>query len=146
MYRYFRNVHLFLGLFCCLFLLMYGISAFQMGHGRFFANTPVVTNAEFEIERAASGSARAAALELMSRHGMRGELMQVREKPGGWQFRIVRPGTVYEVSVDRESSRANVKTSVSNMTGMLNRIHHLRGLNHELSVLNVWGFLVAVIP
>jgi hypothetical protein len=145
MYRFLRNIHLLLGLSCCVFLLMYGFSAFQMAHGRFFNLRPVTTASTHEIDPSSAASARAVALELMSRYGMRGELAQVREQPNGWQFRIVWPGTVYEVAFDRETRKADVKTNVANVLGMLNRIHHLRGIDHEFPVLNMWGVAVLVV-
>ena len=45
MYRYLRNTHLFLGLFCCLFVLMYGVSSVQMSHNTWFPSRPSVTTA-----------------------------------------------------------------------------------------------------
>jgi hypothetical protein len=136
MYRYLRNTHLFTGLFCCLFLLMYGVSSVQMAHNRWFNLRPTVTEAEFPVR---GDSPRAIALELMADHGVRGELTQVREAA----FRIQRPGTVYEVQFG--GGTAKVKTNVAGFMGMLNRIHHVGGLWHEYTLTNVWAFFVGVV-
>ena len=49
MYRILRNLHLFLGLFSCLFLLMYGVSSVQMSHNSWFRNRPAVTVTEYSL-------------------------------------------------------------------------------------------------
>ena len=38
MYKWIRNTHLLIGLFACLFLLMYGVSSVQMAHNKWFSN------------------------------------------------------------------------------------------------------------
>ena len=136
MYRYLRNTHLFTGLFCCLFLLMYGVSSVQMAHNRWFNLRPQVTEAAYAVH---GDNPRAVAMELMSDRGLRGELAQVR----GASFRIVRPGTVYEV--EYAGGTAKVRTNVAGFMGMLNRIHHVGGLWHEYTLTNVWAFFVAVV-
>src|SRR5947209_3133115 len=139
MYRYLRNTHLFLGLFCCFFLLMYSVSSVQMSHNKWFDNKPRVTETEIAVHGV---DARAVAAELMGQ-GMRGELMAVAAKPTGANFRIVRPGTIYEVTW--ANGTAKVRTNEANFMGMLNRIHHAGGLWHEFTLLNLWGFFVGVV-
>jgi hypothetical protein len=93
MYRYLRNTHLFLGLFCCLFLLMYGASSVEMSHNAWFNNKHRVTESEVAVH---GGNPREVAAELMAQ-GLRGEMSAFLMMPSGASFRIVRPGTVYEV-------------------------------------------------
>jgi len=143
MYKFIRNTHLLIGLFAFLFLLMYGVSAVQMAHNKWFSNKPAVT--ESEIALTPGGDARSVARELMDRHGLKGELAQVRKAGSGFSFRIVRPGTVYEVAYATETGTANVKTNVANIMGMLNRIHHVGGLWHEYTLTNVWAVFVALV-
>jgi hypothetical protein len=69
----------------------------QMAHNRWFSNKPAVTESEIAITAGVS-DARAVARELMDRHGLRGELAQVRKAEGGLSFRIVRPGTVLSLT------------------------------------------------
>jgi hypothetical protein len=140
MYPLIRNIHLFSGLFCGAFLLMYAVSAVQMAHNQWFNLRPTVKEERFAIT--ASG-ARPIARELMNRYELRGEIAAVRETPGGVAFRIQRPGTVYEV--EALPGEARVRTSTANFIGMLNRIHHVAGVRHEYWLINVWGWLVAVV-
>src|SRR4051812_5114820 len=135
MYKFIRNTHLLIGLFCFLFLLMYGVSAVQMAHNRWFDNRPVVSESEYKLD-AGAADARAVARQLMDRHRLRGELAQVRKADGNLIFRIQRPGTVYEVSYAPASGAAKVKTNVANFIFMLNRIHHVGGLWHEFTLTN----------
>ena len=93
MYRYLRNTHLFLGLFCGLFALMYGVSSVQMSHNSWFPSRPVVTEAVYTLAPQA-GDARSIARELMDGHGLRGEVTQIRPAAAGVSFSITRPGTV----------------------------------------------------
>lgn len=144
MYKFIRNTHLLIGLFAFLFLLMYGVSAVQMAHNKWFSNKPAVSESEIALTPRVA-DARVVARELMDRHGVKGELAQVRKTGPGFSFRIVRPGTVYEVSYAAETGTAKVKTNVANFMGMLNRIHHIGGLWHEFTLTNVWAFFVALI-
>ena len=144
MYKWMRNTHLLIGLFAFLFLLMYGVSAMQMAHNRWFNNKPAVTESEIALAAGVT-DARAVARELMDRHGLRGELAQVRKAADGFSFRIVRPGTVYEVAYSPETGNAKVKTNVANIMGMLNRIHHIGGLWHDFTLTNVWAVFVALV-
>jgi|ERR1044071_1655520 hypothetical protein len=141
MYRILRNSHLFLGLFSCFFLLMYGTSSVQMSHNRWFNTRPNMAQSEMAVQGA---NPREVARELMAR-GMRGELTQVAAaKDGaGFNFRIVRPGTIYEVAW--ADGNAKIRTSEANFIGMLNRIHHIGGLWHEFTLLNIWAFFVGVV-
>jgi hypothetical protein len=139
MYRWLRNTHLLLGLFSFAFLMMYGLSAVQMANSSWFNLKPTTT--ERQLALAPNLGARAAARELMQAHGLRGELTQVRNG----EFRIVRPGTVYEVAYAPQTGHTRVRTHTAGFWGMLNRIHHIAGLWHTYPLINVWGALVVVV-
>jgi hypothetical protein len=144
-YRWIRNTHLWLGLLSVLFVLTYGASSVQMAHNAWFSSRPAVSESAIRLEAEAAAGPRAAARLLMEQHGMPGELQQVRETAAGFSFRIARPGTVYEVAYARDTSIAQVRTSVAGFVGMLNRIHHVAGLWHDYPLLNVWGALVGLV-
>jgi hypothetical protein len=112
MYRWLRNIHLILGTFSFLFLMMYAVSAVQMAHNRWFSSKPTVT--EIELAVGAGQTPRAAAQALMQQHGMRGELGGVKQSPEGSSFRITRPGTVYEVVYNQAAGKAKVRTNTAN--------------------------------
>jgi hypothetical protein len=141
-YRTLRNLHLFLGLFFILFLLMYGASSVQMAHPTWFDSKPTVTEARLPFPAEEAYNARAIAATLIEQQAVRGELKNVAETEDGYTFRVVRPGTVHEVEYVRGEDSVLVRTSVAGFMGMLNRIHHIGGVHHEYPLLNVWGVLV----
>src|SRR5512140_3541954 len=143
MYRYLRNTHLFLGLFSCLFVLMYGVSSVQMAHTTWFNTKPLVNESSEKI--APMMDARKASRALMDKYQWRGELGQVTTRREDLVFRVVRPGVVYEVTYAPVSGYTKIKTNVANWMGMLNRIHHIGGLWHEYSLINVWSVFVALV-
>src|SRR5947207_6482906 len=136
MYRFLRNSHLFLGVFSCLFLLMYGISSVQMSHNSWFQSRPAVTTTQYSLSPNAA-DARAVARELMDAHKLRGEVTQVRATPGSLAFSITRPGTVYQVEYATATGAARVRDNRAGFIGMLNRLHHVNGMRHDYWLINV---------
>lgn len=144
MYRYLRNTHLFLGLGCCLFLLMYGVSAVQMSHNSWFNLKPSVTESQMTLP-AGQQDARALASLLMRDHGFKGDLIQVRQVPGGVNFAIQRPGTVCQIQYQSDSGIAKIRENRAGFIGLLNRIHHIGGLWHEYWLINLWAGFVGFV-
>jgi hypothetical protein len=142
MYKTIRTIHLICGLLSLPFLLMYGISAVQMAHSKWFTMKPVVT--ERNVDAPPGLDARALARQLRG-EGVRGDLSQIKETPAGLSLRVTMPGTVHDISVDRASNTAKIKTSVAGTLGMLNRLHHMAGLYHDYGPLNIWGMAVAIV-
>ncbi|MCB9384977.1 MAG: PepSY-associated TM helix domain-containing protein [Bryobacterales bacterium] len=145
MYRLVRNIHLVLGLFCALFLLMYAVSAVQMSHNAWFDMKPAVREARLPVDPAQATSPRALAAELMREHGLRGEIQSAREEEGVYQVRIFRPGTTVEARYTPGAGEAEVKTSRATFMGLLNRMHHHNGVYHESLLRKAWGWLVGLI-
>lgn len=144
MYRYLRNTHLFLGLFCCLFLLMYAVSGVQMAHNAWFSSRPAVTETHATLPPQLADSRRVAR-ELMDRYGLRGEAGKPRVTPDLLSFDIVRPGTVYQIDYSPATGDSRIRDNHAGFMGMLNRIHHAKGLWHDYWLLNVWGAFVALV-
>jgi len=144
MYRYLRNTHLYLGLSCCLFVLMYGVSSVQMSHNSWFNLRPAVTTSTYTLAPQAS-DARAIARELMDGHGLRGEVTQVRPVPAGLAFSMTRPGTVYQVDYAAATGQTRVRDNHAGFMGMMNRIHHVAGVRHDYWLINAWGAFVGFV-
>jgi hypothetical protein len=145
MYSAIRNVHLFLASIALPFLLMYGLSAVQMSHNGWFDMKPSVREQTLALTPG-QDDARAIAREVMEKTpAARGELQSIQQTPARTNLRIVVPGTVHEVRYARATGAATLRTSVAGVMGMLNRLHHAAGLEHEVIPLNVWGWAVAVV-
>ncbi len=143
MYRTLRSIHLIAGAFALPMLLMYGLSAVQMAHSKWFNLKPAVTESDATLPSAAPDG-RALAYTLMASRNIPGELQQLRRTPQGFEFRIVIPGTVHEVRYDQTTGATHIRTAVSPFMGMLNRLHHAAGLLYDYPPLSLWGLLVAL--
>ncbi|MDA0205476.1 MAG: PepSY domain-containing protein [Acidobacteria bacterium] len=143
MYTVIRNIHLFLGLLCFSFLLMYSVSAVQMSHVEWFSNNPTVSEQTVAVSPADSQNPRSFAHALMQA-GMWGELQNVAQDDAGFRFRILRAGTTHDVEYAAGSPTAQVKTSVAGFMGMLNRLHHTAGFYRERCITDWWAALVAL--
>lgn len=143
-YRTIRTIHLLLGLFFILFLLMYGVSSVQMAHPDWFDLQPETTELVLQVDAAAAADPGVLADHLRQAQGVRGSLRNVEKTDDGFTFRVVRPGTVHDVVYSRSSGSVQLRTHVAGIMGMLNRIHHIGGLQNDYPLLNVWGLFVAL--
>ncbi len=143
MHRLIRNSHLLLGLFSVFFLLTYAVSAVQMAHG-----IPTASETHDASVTAPPGlEPRALANWLMDHRGYEGELGEVKPTPNGSRFRISRAGGNVLVTYDRASGQATLHETSLGFLGMLNRLHHFHGLQHETWAGAAWGwelFLVSL--
>jgi hypothetical protein len=145
MYRWFRNTHLFIGLFSCVSLLIYGFSSVEMSHRTWLNAKPEVSQSDIKISPDLVPDARVLARELMDHHNLRGEVVGGRATPTGFSFRIRRPGTNYEVSYDKQTGAAKILTRKANLAGTMIAIHQTSGLFHDTALANLWGALVGVV-
>jgi hypothetical protein len=145
MYTLIRNVHLLLASFSLPFLIMYGVSAVQMSHSKWFHMKPAVEERDFPLNPG-QVDARAVARDVMNRErSIKGEISNVQTSAAGISLRIVVPGTVHELKYDPVSGRADVKSSVAGVMGMLNRLHHWAGFWHEPASMEAWAVAVAIV-
>src|SRR2546429_9953637 len=87
MYRLLRNTHLFLGVAAFLFLVMYGVSAAQMAHPRWFSMKPTVSEARVTLAPDTSDDPRAIARALRS-IGISGDIGEVSASKAGYKFDV----------------------------------------------------------
>jgi hypothetical protein len=139
-----RSLHLCAGLFGLAFLLMYGASALQMAHRRWFPVQEHVTQYSVALPPGLT-DARAAARQLMQQNSLRGELAGVQAEGRALRFRIMRPGTVCEIEYSAQTGEAKIRLSDSGLPGTLNRIHQTKGLWHEWRLLNAWAAAVGMV-
>lgn len=144
-YSTLRTVHLVLASLALPFLLMYALSAVQMSHEGWFDLTPSVRERPLSLT-ADLLDARAIGREVMERMPeARGELLSIQSMPDGTTLRIVIPGTMHEVRYTRASGATTVKTHVGGVMALVNRLHHNAGLKRQVTLLNVWGWTVAIV-
>ncbi|HKQ87634.1 MAG TPA: PepSY-associated TM helix domain-containing protein [Candidatus Acidoferrales bacterium] len=144
LYKLFRDTHLLFGLFCCLFLLMYGVSAVQMAHNKWFNLRPDVTTVDVTLP-AQQADARAVARELMEGSGLSGDLSGVHAAPENLSFNIVRPGTVDQVTYSLATGETMIRENRAGFMGMMNRLHHAAGFAGTYWWDNPWGVFIAIV-
>lgn len=144
LYPALRTVHLLCGVFSVPVLAMYGLSAVQMAHSRWFVLKPAVSEVDLPLERGYTDG-RALARAVMARSGIRGEIRAIDATPGGFHVRIGVPGTEHEIRYERNTGAAHVRSSVAGFMGMLNRLHHAAGLWPQYAPLRWWGALCGVV-
>jgi hypothetical protein len=125
-------------------LLMYGISAVQMAHSKWFSLKPTVSERQLQFTGDATDGRRFAR-SLMATSALRGEITSVDETPEGFQVRITIPGTVHDIRYTRATSTASIRTSVAGTLGFLNRLHHAAGFWHDWGPMKLWAFLVGIV-
>jgi hypothetical protein len=141
MYRLIRNTHLVVGLLSFAFVLMYAVSAVQMAHR--IAIAPEVHEEDLAL---GAGLAPRPLAEMLSReHGYSGELGNPQAMPGGFRVTIGRPGRIFTVRYDQKTGKTHVRRETRPFLGMLNRLHHQNGLDHDDGRLNAWGWALALV-
>ncbi|HYP13168.1 MAG TPA: hypothetical protein VEQ63_04530 [Bryobacteraceae bacterium] len=143
-YPMLRTVHLVCGAFAAPMLLMYGVSAVQMAHAKWFRIEPSVSEVRMTVTSTYTDGRRLAR-EVMEHQGLRGEIKWVQSTPAGFSAQVGVPGTVHEIRWDRTSGTVVVKTSVSGLLGILNRLHHTAGFWHDYVPLKIWAALVGLV-
>jgi hypothetical protein len=144
MYRLLRNTHLLLGIAAFLFLMMYGVSAVQMAHSRWFSMKPTVSETRVTLAPGTSDDPRAVTRALRS-IGVRGDIGEVSSSDAGYKFDVARPGAYYQIEYARATREAKVRIQIAGFMAVLNRIHHLSGVGHDYAPLNAWGIMIGLI-
>ncbi len=144
MYRLIRNIHLALGTFFCLFVLLYGVSSIPFAHSGWIPSEPAVTKGTIPVDPVRAADPRAVARQIMRRAEYRGMLRDVRRTPEGFRFRIVRFGAAHEVAYRPGAAEAQVTTRTMNWMGTLIRMHVIAGVRQGSWVYDAWGWLVVL--
>jgi len=143
MYRWLRNIHLASGLFSAIFLVVFAATAAQMAY-RLLGPNSSETTTTIDVPAGFQVNPRAFAWWLMEQHDLRGDLTNVTTNGAVVGLTIVRTGASHRVEYDSHQNSARVTTTSRNTLGMLNRIHHARGIAHEYWAINAWGWMLLV--
>lgn len=144
MYKLFRDTHLLLGLFSCLFLLMYGISSVQLAHPLWFHSAPAITITQVTLSQGAT-DARVVAREMMDKGEVRGDVNTIRAGAQTLSFNVVRPGTVDQVNYAPATGLTTIHDNRAGFVGLMNRLHHAAGFGHDYWWGDVWAVFIAIV-
>ena len=146
MYQTLRNIHLFLGLFLCLFILTYGVSSVQVAYPGWFSSRPTITEKEIVVGPEMATNPRALAKELMDHHGLQGRLGKIRKTDDGFRFEIGRTGTYSGVRYNAGTGQVQIRTHTNDFVGMLKAIHFgTAGVQTGYWLQNLWGVFVVLV-
>ena len=144
MQKWARNLHLAVGVLTAPFLLMYAFSALQMAHSKWFKLNRVTTKTTLAIATGDATDGRAVARALMKRGAVAGEIGQIAAVKTGYRIHVTRPGAVYDIVYDATTGQAIVSETKSGAVFLLNRLHHLAGIDHQYGWLNAWGWMLGL--
>src|SRR5262249_38019009 len=131
-------------LFAFAFLVMYTVSGVQMAHRTWWRMADEVTDVHLALTPGLPG-ARAVARELMTRHGMDGELAAVFDTPAAVAFRVQRPGTVFQVRYQPAGGETLVVVRRGGLARVFNALHGSTGLWHGFAPLNAWAAILGLV-
>ena len=139
MYRLMRNVHLGLGLLFVLMAFVFAVSSVVIIYRRWLPATPERSQMTIQLSAAAAASPRAAALELMTGHGLKGDLRQIQARGDTVTFHIVRPGEAAAVTYMPASGAAVVKVTRQTALETTVQLHTNHGFWHDYVPANLWA-------
>jgi len=129
-----RKLHLYLGLYFIFFLWLFCLSGVLLNHpgwriAQFWPEReqttielPILPPSDIDDLHVARG--------LMDQLHIRGEISGsiTRSVPGRFDFRVVRPGDMYEVHTDLVKGKATLSRIHVNKSGVLNMLHSFSGV------------------
>jgi len=129
-----RKLHYYLGLYFVFFVWLFAFSGLLLNHSswkfaEFWGNRKQTTY-ERPITMPSPGSDLAQAKELMRQLDIHGEVewTATRDSNSRLDFRVTRPGSIFEIKTDFEQQRASVQRSDLNTWGVMRLLHTFTGV------------------
>jgi hypothetical protein len=141
MFQLMRNIHLGLGLVFVLMALVFAVSSVVIIYRPWIQTKPTETERPVTISAEAKGTPRDAAMELMSEHGLAGELRQVQEEGDKVNLRIALPGEMAEVAYSRSSGEGVIKLRRQGALETMVQLHTNHGLWHDHFPTQAWAII-----
>ncbi len=144
--RWLFHTHLYLGLACAPYLVIYGVSSLAFNHGWGEPTDAIAEAAQpterwtvslEAIARPPMQRARSARAQLEIAGALQGWTVRARED-GSLSFRVARPGKRYDITIDKSGRTAEIQATRSGWLGVVRELHGLHTLPHSL-----WGPLWA---
>ncbi len=131
-----RKLHYYLGLLTLLFVWLFSFTGLLLNHQWKFAefwDSRQQSTSEREIVAPAPGSDLAQARDILRQLGLRGEIewTTTRGDASRFDFRVSRPGHIFEVQRDLAHNRATVKRIDLNPWGVMRILHSFTGVRMD---------------
>lgn len=148
-----RKLHYYLGLYLLFFVWLFAFSGLLLNNSswkfaEFWSNRKETTYKR-EITAPVPGSDLVQANDLMRQLDLTGEVewTATQNKSNRLDFRVTRPGRVFEIKTDLEKKRATVKQTDLNAWGVMRLLHTFTGVRMNDSrnerdwiLTSVWAF------
>ncbi|MFT6587139.1 MAG: hypothetical protein ACJAVU_003292 [Cognaticolwellia sp.] len=142
MYQICRNLHLAFGLIITPFLVIYAFSALIFSFHIFDNKSLKTDTTTFELSFLPNKPVDLYAL-LLENHGIRGQLKKsVISKNGNVELLISRPGSYYQILVERKTLLLTIKENTQSVESFIKGLHASTGLNNSDDAQNWWGLSV----
>lgn len=141
-YRWTRDLHLYVGLFASPFVLVYAVSAILLNHAYPSPATPSqIVPRTVAIHVTDNDDGLSVARQVRDQVGVRGEIGYVNRKPQGHtlSFPIETPGRRTSVKVDLAAGTATLKEQTTGVWDATIYLHKMPG-PHNVKIRGNWMF------
>jgi len=127
-----RKLHYYLGLYFLFFVWLFALTGLLLNHSWTFAEfwqNRKTSSSERQIRIPADGSTLDQARDLMRQLEMRGEIQWLTTRPDSsrFDFRVAKPGLLFDIKADLNSARATVQRTEVNAWGIMRTLHTFTG-------------------
>jgi hypothetical protein len=135
--RWNRRFHYYLGLYLLFFVWLFSFSGLLLNHSQWkfaeFWDSRQQTTDERDIVPLPAGGDLAQARDLMRQLGLRGEIewTATRKDPSRFDFRVSRPGLIYEIKADFKKAKAEIQRMKLNHWGVIRILHTFTGVRMD---------------
>ena len=147
-----RKLHYYIGLYLLLFLWLFSFTGLVLNHpqwsfAEFWPNRTQSTSGQ-QIQRPPQGGDLIQARDIMRQLGIHGEIewTKTRSDLSRLDFRVSRPGHIFEVNTDLEQNRATVQRIDLNAWGVARLLHSFTGVRmadaanqRDWSMTTIWA-------
>ena len=145
MYRWTRDLHLYLGLFVSPFVLLFAVSVLFLNHAKVDTDdwTSVATVQDLEIPDGIAGAVGPAAVAraqaILRQLGITGEVgfTTITARTGRFGFPVLKPGLELRIDVDLSARSATVSRRITTFWEALAYLHKMPG-PHNLAIRGNW--------
>ena len=135
--RWNRKLHYYLGLYLLLFVWLFSLTGLLLNHSQWkfaeFWENRRQSSVESGIVTPPAGGDLAQARDLMRQLAIRGEIdwTTTRKDSDTLEFRVSRPGRIYEIKADLAGKKASVKRIELNGWGVMRILHTFTGVRAD---------------
>jgi hypothetical protein len=130
-----RKFHIYAGLFLLLFILFFSLSGLVLNHSQWkfasFWNERKVTEIIAPLTMPINRDSASLLHNFMKQLDISGEISNVSLTPDSIDFRVMKPGTIWDIHIDFKNRMGYLKKIVFNLWGKMRILHTFNGSDKE---------------